>query len=337
MDSLDPSMLQPGPNQPQSGAAPLQGLQDQGPPGASGGPDGAPGQGGPQPGAPPPQLPPMPERPNTVTIDQVVQLMRDDRMRSFRLDIETDSTVQADENEYKQRMSEFITSVGTYVDKVLPVAESHPELGSFLGETLLTVVRAFRVGRQLEGALEDAVAEMEAKAEQGGGRPPNPEMVKAQQDKALKEQEIASNERIEQQRLQAEKDRHAEELNFKREVEQTKLDHTERELAMKEGEQSQRHQIERDTIPADASGPVQAILAQVAQQLQGLAMGLQQAQAQFSQSTQDIHTHIGALGDEISAPKQIVYGEDGRPAGVAGPRGVRPIARDEAGRTVGLA
>jgi hypothetical protein len=86
-----------------------------------------------------------------VTIDQVMRLMRDDRMRSFRIDIETDSTVQADENEYKQRMGEFLTGVSTFVEKVLPVTEAHPELGPFLGEALLTAVRGYRVGRQLGG------------------------------------------------------------------------------------------------------------------------------------------------------------------------------------------
>jgi hypothetical protein len=134
--------------------------------------------------------PKPPERPNVVTIDAVMQLMRDDRMRGFRIDIETDSTIQADENEYKQRLGEMVTGVGMFIEKVMPAAEAHPELAPFLGEMLLTVTRGYRVGRQMEGALEDAVVAIEDKAAQGQGGRIDPATAKAQADAAMKKMEI---------------------------------------------------------------------------------------------------------------------------------------------------
>ena len=42
------------------------------------------------------------------TIEQVLQFLKDNRAKSFVLDIETDSTIMADENAEKQRRTEFI-------------------------------------------------------------------------------------------------------------------------------------------------------------------------------------------------------------------------------------
>ena len=46
------------------------------------------------------------------TIDQVLYFLKDNRAKAFVLDIETDSTIMADENAEKQRRTEFITALG---------------------------------------------------------------------------------------------------------------------------------------------------------------------------------------------------------------------------------
>jgi hypothetical protein len=188
------------------------------------GPGPSPQGGGPSAMGGPPKPPQPPEMPNVVTIDQVMQLMRDDRMRGFRIDIETDSTIQADENEYKQRLGEMVTGVGMFIEKVMPAAEAHPELAPFLGEMLLTVTRGYRVGRQMEGALEDAVVAIEDKAMAGGGGKIDPATAKAQADAAMKKMEIEAKikERtmIEEaetlrsrERIAADKEKHEKELS----------------------------------------------------------------------------------------------------------------------------
>lgn len=178
MPMMPPAPAPDGPPGPpamgQGGPQPPQGQPPQGVPG----PQPGPGPGGPPPGAMPGLPPPPQPDTTTVTFDAVLGVMRDDRMRGFRIDIETDSTIAADENEYKQRLGEFLTGVATFLEKVMPVGQSHPELVPFLGETLTTLVRGFRVGRQLEGTIEDAVSTLSDKAAQlqQSGPPPNPEI-----------------------------------------------------------------------------------------------------------------------------------------------------------------
>ncbi|MDN5006423.1 hypothetical protein ACFQZO_37050, partial [Bradyrhizobium sp. GCM10027634] len=44
---------------------------------------------------------PQPAGPPPVTIDAVMQLLRNERMRGFKIDVETDSLVEADQNQEK--------------------------------------------------------------------------------------------------------------------------------------------------------------------------------------------------------------------------------------------
>ncbi|MGO7202366.1 hypothetical protein ACCT30_13715, partial [Rhizobium ruizarguesonis] len=63
------------------------------------------GQRAPPPPEMPPQLQQMMQQP---TIDEVVQLLRNDSIRGFQIDIETDSTIEPDEDAEKQRRMEFV-------------------------------------------------------------------------------------------------------------------------------------------------------------------------------------------------------------------------------------
>ena len=110
-------------------------------------------------GAQPPPAPPgpPPELMQQPPIDQVVQLLRDDNVRGFRIDIETDSTIEPDENAEKQSRMEFAQVIGGFIQQAGPVLAQMPNLIPVFGETLLFVARAFRTGRQLENSLEQAI------------------------------------------------------------------------------------------------------------------------------------------------------------------------------------
>ncbi|WP_028747993.1 hypothetical protein [Rhizobium mesoamericanum] len=114
---------------------------------------------------PPPQMPQgydqLMEQP---TIDEVVQVLRDDNIRGFRIDIETDSTIEPDEDAEKQRRMEFAQVMGQFINQAGPIAQQQPMLVPVMGEVLLFVARGFRAGRQLESTLEQTVAALTEKA-----------------------------------------------------------------------------------------------------------------------------------------------------------------------------
>lgn len=121
--------------------------------------------GQPTPPPQPPQIPPevqkMMEQP---TIDEVVQLLRNDSVRGFRIDIETDSTIEPDEDAEKQRRMEFVQMVGGFMQQAGAIAQQTPMLVPVMVETLLFAARGFRAGRQLENTLEQVGAQLSQSA-----------------------------------------------------------------------------------------------------------------------------------------------------------------------------
>lgn len=119
----------------------------------------------------PPQPPPEMEEWSEALMPQVEALLKNDKLRSFRIDIETDSTIQPDEDEDKQRRTEFVTTIGGFMNQVMPLAQQFPYLGPVAAETLLYLARGYRAGRTLEDAIERAMAQMAQAAQQ----PPPPD------------------------------------------------------------------------------------------------------------------------------------------------------------------
>lgn len=118
--------------------------------------------------APPPQQPQIPPEVQKMmeqpTIDEVVQLLRNDSVRGFRIDIETDSTIEPDEDAEKQRRMEFVQMVGGFMQQAGAIAQQTPMLVPVMVETLLFAARGFRAGRQLENTLEQVGAQLSQSA-----------------------------------------------------------------------------------------------------------------------------------------------------------------------------
>ncbi|TAX71804.1 hypothetical protein ELI03_08665 [Rhizobium leguminosarum] len=118
-----------------------------------------------QPAPPPPQMPPQLEQMmQQPTIDEVVQLLRNDSIRGFQIDIETDSTIEPDEDAEKQRRMEFVQMVGGFLQQAGAMAQQNPMLVPVMVETLLFAARGFRAGRQLENTLEQVGAQLSQSA-----------------------------------------------------------------------------------------------------------------------------------------------------------------------------
>ena len=60
------------------------------------------------------------------TIEQVLAFLKDQRTKAFVLDIETDSTIQADENAEKQRRSEFVGVLGGLLPQLAQMIAAQP-------------------------------------------------------------------------------------------------------------------------------------------------------------------------------------------------------------------
>jgi hypothetical protein len=116
-------------------------------------------------------------------IDAAISLLRNERLRGFRVDIEVDSTIYGDAAQEKGDRTEFISEVTKYLQSALQMSAQVPEITPLLGKLLQFGVRGFRVGRDLEASIEEfcdqAVKIAKEKQAQAASQP-NPEQIKAQ-------------------------------------------------------------------------------------------------------------------------------------------------------------
>ena len=103
---------------------------------------------------------------NTVTLEQVFEFIQDQRMRPFVLDIETDSTIQPDENAQKQRATEFLGALAQALAQLAPMVTQQPKAAPFAAEVLKFAVAPFRAGRELEAAIDQFADDMKEAAGQ---------------------------------------------------------------------------------------------------------------------------------------------------------------------------
>jgi hypothetical protein len=121
----------------------------------------------------------------TATIEKVMALLREQRMRPFVLDIETDSTIAPDEDAAKQRATEFVTAVGGVMKEAAAVMQAMPEAAPVIAETLKFTASQFRAGRQMEGVIDEFADKIADLA--GQPKPPDPKQAEAARAQAAEQ------------------------------------------------------------------------------------------------------------------------------------------------------
>lgn len=169
------------------------------------GPQGAPQQGMSPPQPSPPPLPPgvtpdqFQQMMSDPTWEEVEALIRNKPLRCFRIDIETDSTIKADEETEKASRLEYVKTIGEFIAQA---ENAPPELGPLMGTTLLWLSRAFPIGKELEGVLNSTVQKLEKMAANPQPKP-DPAMAKVQAQAELEKFKAQMDGRLQQQQIQS--------------------------------------------------------------------------------------------------------------------------------------
>ncbi len=114
---------------------------------------------------------------------EVMDLMKNDNLRQFRVNVETDSTVIPNEEIDKARATEFLTSMSAFLSQMLPVVTQVPQLAPLVGEMAKFGARSFKAGRELEDVLTESIDSLTQQAgqpQQGQQEPPDSKVQVAQ-------------------------------------------------------------------------------------------------------------------------------------------------------------
>lgn len=141
---------------------------------------------------------------NQQLFQQAYQLIKNQSLREFRIDIETDSTIAMDEQAEKQARQEFVQVIGGFLQQSQMFIQQAPMYANAMNEILMFLARGYKAGRSLEAALEQAGQQMLQMLQQKASQPPqpSPDQVKAQQDMQLAQQKQQNDLQIAQAKAQ---------------------------------------------------------------------------------------------------------------------------------------
>jgi hypothetical protein len=141
---------------------------------------------------------------NPELLQAAIQMLSNSTIRDFHIQVEADSLAQIDEQAEKQAAAEAVETIGSFLQSSLPIMQSVPEMLPMMSEMLLFLVRRFRAGRGMEGAIEQAMKALSDKAAQAAQQPQqNPEMMKLQADQQAEQMRMQAQAQTEQMKMQA--------------------------------------------------------------------------------------------------------------------------------------
>ena len=281
-------------------------------------------------------------------IPQALALLKDEPAKNFRIEVTTDSMIYQDEQQEKADRMEFLQAVGGFFQQAIPAAQATPELTPMLVEMLKFGVSAFKVGKGLEGLIDETADKFrqQAKAMEGQPKPPSPEQQKLQMEMQMEQAKMQMQQQIEQAKIegqiqlekakqeyqaqenqlkfQLEDQRNREEKQMELELEQTKLDTTNnKELLLAYLNNAAKIETTRISSGLDTGEAAYADNVQMANILQD-QLGysdmknhpLQPAIENMQMSNQQLAQMLSMLMEKLSQPKTVIRGPDGKIAGV---------------------
>ena len=277
-------------------------------------------------------------------IPQAIELLKNNPMRTFRVEVLADSMLLADEAQEKSDRVEFLQATSSFIEKAVQGAQAAPQLTPLLMDLLKFGVTGFRVGRSLEGEF-DALADQQkedAKQKQQNPQPPqpNPEAIKAQaeaqksqteaQMAQAKMQQEAQLEQVKLQLAQQEATTKAQMESQRLEFEKwkTQLDNDTKVLIAELSSKTDLHKTALNINAANAEGltdisaegveqptsALQGLVDSINNNMQMLVSVNQQHNMDLAMQQQQAHQ---ALIKQMTKPKQVIRDANGKIAGVA--------------------
>lgn len=262
---------------------------------------------------------------------QVLAMLRDDLQRAYRIDIETNSTIEPEAAEDQKQIAELMNAMGQYLNGVGPLVKEGVLPFGAAQAMLLAISRRFRFGTE----VEDYIKQMQPpKPDDQGG-----ELAKQQATAA--QQQVEAQTKISQLEMQLKVSEAEKTLNEKAaslELRDIKVSAAEAELKMKEQVAQEKLSLRDTSFQAkrSADDKVRSLkevgakrevqiskeadqkLTQGVQALQGTVEQLAQMQAQLLQTvvaqSEQMQQRIEQVVQAVTAPRtrKAIRGKDGR-------------------------
>jgi hypothetical protein len=149
---------------------------------------------------------------NMEVTPEMVDLMRNNHPRNFRIDIETDSTIEPNAMEEQQNRVAMVQSITEMFSAWAPLVQGGAPL-SMVKELALFAIRGFKNSMKVEEAIEQLPDQMPQQA-QG----PSPEEIKGQ----IEQGKVQANLKIKQEEMVADRDKIAMQIEADKVIQENK-------------------------------------------------------------------------------------------------------------------
>ena len=281
-------------------------------------------------------------------IPQALMLLQDKPLRNFRIQVDSDSLVQIDENQNKRERTEFLQAMGGFLTQALPMGQQAPELVPMLIELVKFGVGAYKKAEPIEGAIDQAMDQLKQKQQQMAANPmpppPDPEMMKLQGQQQIEQMKMQATAQADQLRVQADAQNAQTQAQFDMQVEQMKMQAeaqlesqkqqfemalASQELQVKERQERYKSELDAATkitialLSANPDSSVEEANAQATQLTNQISQNINAAMAQMAASSDNMAAmhgqtlaQLGSAVKSLVAPKKVIRGSDGRVVGV---------------------
>lgn len=175
-------------------------------------------------------------------IPAALQLLKDEPLKNFRIEVSTDSMVQMDEQQEKADRMEFLKATGTFLEKIMPLAEAQPEAAPLLVELLKFGVTGFRVGKTIEGVFDAALDKLQQQSQQQRPPKPNPEMEQIHAQAQTDSQQMQLKAQYDSQLLQLKSQSDQQNIQMQAQLEAHKQQLQAQQVAAQNAQEAQREQ-----------------------------------------------------------------------------------------------
>lgn len=261
----------------------------------------------------PPMPPPMPDPLQQIdqVKEQIMGILRDNKQRSYRIEIATDSMVAIDQAQQAQEGAQLIQTAGQFFDQMRGLVEQYPPLIDFSISLFQNMIKRFKGGKELDGIFTKAlqqIGEIATAKEEAAKQPPPPDpvmqevqgrlqiaqieaqarMQQAQmeaQDRAVKNQITMQEQQLKMQRDQLDAQLKVQDQQFKEFIEQQKLGIDQQEVQIK----AQSVQVDMLKVQSNAQTEAdKALIKQESSQMQHILeiqkLELEQMRMKLSES-----------------------------------------------------
>jgi len=282
-------------------------------------------------------------------IPAAMELLGNDVLRSFRIEVATDSMVELDEQGEKESRMEFLTAASGFLREAI---QAPPEMAPLLGEMLMFGVRSFKSGQTMEASLEQFISQATEKAKQPQQPQPDPEMLKLQAQQQteqgrmqLEQMKMQATAQAEQQRMQADMAVAQGKAQYDMQLEQMRIDQQAFESSSRLEFERWKAELDSQTKLAIAQMSAQSSIdAKAGEQTEKEASGMSEQIEKVSENlltkleerTSELSQVLAEVATSLNAPKKLVRGPDGRATGVEINGVVKTIERGPDGRAIGI-